>query len=225
MGVIENPHIMAVKKFEGAINTAEPSNHKLIYDWVSSLILESPKPKIGSLYQGNPSYIIDRVRVFPYIHKADYFFKSGIRNNLFDGTLSQYQTDGHWNHEEQTLEHLKTVIDRNGSNIQSLVNLAIEMFGKSGNVRGLTNLFHYAEEHNLSIPPHIQLEALFWAEVGSAKNLLEQENHSELKNIIRVSGVRRRDEGQKFVERDPVLHLFRAYRLAEMMEAILTEQI
>ncbi|MEK7522800.1 MAG: hypothetical protein AAB569_04405 [Patescibacteria group bacterium] len=54
------------------------------------------------------------------------------------------------------------------------------------------------------------------------KKFLKQENNSGLKNIIRVSEVKKKDEKQKFLEKDPVLHLFRAYRLAEMLETIST---
>ena len=220
MSVMENPQIKAVKHFENAIDTTKLGSHKMIYDWVSALVLESPKLDSDILYQGNPVYINDRVRAFPYIDEADHFFISEFKKNPFEITLSQYQIDGQWNHEDHTLEHLKTVIDGNGRSVQSFINLAIEGFGKSGNVRGLTNLFHYAEESNMSISPHIQLEALFWAEACLAKNLLAQESNSGLKKIIRVSEVRKKDEEQKFLEKDPVLHLFRAYRLAEMLETI-----
>ncbi|MEK9169457.1 MAG: hypothetical protein AAB788_01815 [Patescibacteria group bacterium] len=222
MSAMENPQIKAVKHFESTIDTKNPGNHKLIYDWVSSLSLELPKSGVASLYQGNQAHIFDKVRTFPYIDEADHFFRSEFKKNPFDGTLSQYQTGGQWNHEDRTLNQLKTIIERNGQNIQSSINTAIEEFGKSGNIRGLTNIFYYAEEQGLQIPPHIQVEALFWAEAGLDIKFLKLENNSGLKNIIRVSEVKIKDEKQKFLEKDPVLHLFRAYRLAEMLETIST---
>lgn len=220
MNVSESPQFKAVRHFERAIDTKKPDNHKLIYDWVSSLIQDSHQPGENYSYQGNPADIIDKIRTFPFIGEVDNFFKSGYGKNFFDDPLSQYQTNDQWNHEEHTLDNLKIVIGNNGSDVQSYINLAIKMFEKSGNIKVLTNFFYYAEMLNLPISPQIQLEALFWAEMGSAKVLLEQENNSRLINIIRVSDVKKRDEGQKFVERDPVLHLFRAYKLIEMMEAI-----
>lgn len=225
MSMIENPQIKAVRHFEKEIDTKNPAIHKNIYDWVTSILNNSPRLEKNCLYQGDQTYIIDRVRNFPYIGEASYFFRSGFRKISSDKPLSQYQTDGQWNHEECTLESLKKAIDIRGNNIESYINLAIEMFGKSGNIRGLTNLFHYAEELNLSIPPHIQIEALFWAEVCLAKSLLEQENVSGFKKVIRASDVKKKDEEQKFVGKDPILHLFRAYRLTKMLESILTGQI
>jgi len=225
MSMVENPQIKAVRHFEEAIDTRNPAIHKNVYDWVTSIINESPKLEKNRLYQGNPMYIIDKIRTFPYIGEVDRFFGTRIRKNPFEITLSQYQTDGQWNHQDDTLKDLKKVIDKNGNDVQSYVNLAIEGFGKSGNVRGLTNLFHYAEELRIPIPPHIQLEALFWAEVSLAKNLLERERKLQYKKVIRVSDVKKQDEHQKFIEKDPILHLFRAYRLTEMIETILTGQI
>lgn len=222
MSGAENPQLKAVRHFENAIDTKKPGNHRLIYNWTTSLIVQSPKIESGVFYQGSSNYINDRVRSFPYIDEADHFFRSEFKKNPFEIALSQYQTDGAWNHEEGSLKNLKPVIDAHGKDIESFISLAIEGFGKSGNIRGLTNLFYYAEEQNLSIPPHIQLEALFWAEVSLVKKFLEQEDGQKLKNAIRVSDVRKRDEDQKFIEKDPVLHLFRAYRLAELLEEIST---
>lgn len=219
MSAMENPQIKAVKRFENAIDTKRYESHGIIYRWVSELVLKSPRLESNTLYQGNPAYINDMVRSFPYIDEADHFFRSDFKKNS-ETALSQYQTNGQWTHERNTLDNLHEVINKNGRDIPSFINLAIDGFGKSGNVRGLTNLFHYAEESDMQIPAHIQIEALFWAEVCLTKKLLEQENNSELKRVVRVSDVKKIDEDQKFLEKDPVLHLFRAYRIAEMLEEI-----
>lgn len=222
---VENPQYKIVRHFEKAIDTKKPENLIKFYDWASSVINDLPRVEKNSPYQDNSKYIIDKVRSFPHIEEADRFFKTRPLKNPLGDELIQYQTNGQWNYQDDTLKELKNVVKNHENDPQSFIYLAIEMFGKAGNIRGLTNFFHYVEELNILISPFIQLEALFLAEVSLAKNLLEMEEKTQHKKVVRISEVKKQEEHQKFVEKDPILHLFRGYRLAEIIEAMLTGQI
>ena len=201
----ENPLLKNVSHLENTFNFDNPIARKSLSGWFQTF---NSVPFINNNLNGRLEMLTDLWRQCPILEAFERFHKT---NKEPFSIMQQYQDQGKWIHVERRVEEINTLVDKAHPFV-----LLIENFARKGNIAVVTNLLYLFDEKRIKIPWHISYEALIWAELIQARDILEKEGKKP-ESKIRLRSVKKQEKESE-AKRDPFYHLYCAYLLLREFE-------
>lgn len=204
----ENPLLKNVSHLENTFNFDNPIARKSLSGWFQTF---NSVPFINNNLNGRLEMLTDLWRECPILEAFESFHKT---NKESFSIMQQYQSEGKWFHTERRAKEISNLLLVNKAHPFYIL---IENFARKGHAAAVTNLLYLFDKQKVDIPWHISYEALIWAELIQARDILEKEGKKP-ESKVRLINVKKQEKESE-AKHDPFYHLYSAYLLLREFEA------